>query len=77
MTVTISVVKAIGVPEFWIYDSGHLKIYVFENGRYRESETSLILPEIAVTQIVPTIVERSWKVGSYQALEELERSIAL
>lgn len=72
---TLEAYEAICVPELWIYDSGHLKIYVFENGRYIESDTSPVLPEIAVTQIVPAIVERSWKVGSYQALEELERSI--
>jgi hypothetical protein len=68
--------EAIGVPELWTYDSGRLKIYVLGDGKYIESEMSPILPEIAVVQIVPTIVERFWTVGSYQALEELERAIA-
>lgn len=73
---TLDAYEAIGVPELWIYDSGCLKIYVLGDGKYIESEMSPILPEIAVVQIVPAIVERSWTVGSYQALEELERSIA-
>jgi Uma2 family endonuclease len=73
---TLDAYEAIGVPELWIYNSGRLKIYGLEDGKYIELEISPTLPEIDVAQIVPDIVERSWKVGSYQALEELEESIA-
>ncbi len=70
---TLEAYQAIGVPELWIYDSGRFNIYGLEDGKYIELENSPTLPEIDVRKIVPAIVERSWTVGSYQALEELER----
>ncbi len=64
--------QAIGVPEVWIYDSGRLTIYLLRNQKYLNSEISPTFPEIPLTQIVPTVIERSWKVGTVQALEEFE-----
>lgn len=64
--------QAIGVPEVWIYDSGKLTIYLLRNQKYLKSEVSPTFPEISLTQIVPTVVERSWEVGTVQALEEFE-----
>ncbi|EAZ93183.1 Uma2 family endonuclease [Crocosphaera chwakensis] len=67
--------QAIQVPELWVYDSGKLKIYLLENGQYIQSEISPTFPNINLTQIIPDAVERSWQVGSFQALEELETII--
>lgn len=68
----IEAYKAIGVPELWVYDSGELRIYLLRNGKYLKSDISPTFPKISLTKIVPTIVERSWQVGTVQALEELE-----
>ncbi len=65
---------AIAVPELWIYDNGRLTIYLLRDGRYTESDTSPIFPNIPITQIIPTTVERAWQVGSFQALEEFEKT---
>jgi Uma2 family endonuclease len=69
---TLDAYEIIGVPELWIYDSGKLTIYVLQKGKYVESSTSPIFREIEIIQIIPSVVERAWQVGSVQALEELE-----
>ncbi|PPS43927.1 Uma2 family endonuclease [Chroococcidiopsis sp. TS-821] len=69
---TLDAYKIIGVPELWIYDSSKLTIYILQEGKYVESPTSPIFEEIEITQIIPSVVERAWQVGSVQALEELE-----
>ena len=73
---TIDAYTAIGVREVWIYDSGRLKIYLLEAGKYIESKTSPTFPDIDIIHIVPHTVERSWQVGSFQALEEFEATLS-
>lgn len=67
--------EAIGVPELWIYDSGRLAIYLLKNCKYIKSEQSPYFEDIAITQIIPAAIERSWQVGSFQALEEFAAMI--
>lgn len=62
--------EAIGVPELWIFDSGKLSIYLLQDGKYIKSEKSPYFEDIPITEIIPDTVERSWQVGSFQALEE-------
>ena len=88
---TLEAYRAIAVPELWIYDSGKLTIYLLKEGapnlaetefqpttgaQYQESDTSPTFPEISLTQMIPEAVERSWQVGTVQALEEFEAAIA-
>ena len=73
---TLDAYEAIAVPEVWIYDSGRLTIYLIRDGQYLESDTSPTFPEISITQIIPIVVERSWQVGTVQALEEFEVMLA-
>lgn len=73
---TIDAYAAIGVPEVWVYDTGSLTIYLLKDGKYVKSDISLTFPGIAIVQIVPTVVERAWQVGSVQALEEFAAAIA-
>ena len=73
---TINAYKAIGVPEVWVYDCGKITIYLLRDGEYVESNNSPIFPDIPIREIVLAIVERSWQVGNFQALEELSSAIA-
>lgn len=73
---TLDAYEAIAVPELWIYNSEKLTIYVLKDGKYIESNTTPTFPQLPLTQIIPTTVERAWQVGSVQALEELEAAIA-
>jgi Uma2 family endonuclease len=72
---TLDAYEIIGVPELWVYDSGRFTIYLLRDGKYVESDNSPNFPEMAIAQIIPTIVERAWQVGSFQALEELEATL--
>jgi Uma2 family endonuclease len=46
------------VPEIWSYDDGELKIYLLgEDEIYRESESSLVFPNLPVQEI-PTIINQ-------------------
>lgn len=72
---TLEAYEAIRVPEVWIYDSGKLNIYLLQEKKYVASDYSPLFPQIALTQIVPNAIERSWQVGSVSALEELEAVI--
>lgn len=72
---TLEAYLAIKVPELWVYDSGKLTIYLLENDHYIQSKKSPTFPEIDLIKIITDAVERSWQVGSFQALEELETII--
>jgi Uma2 family endonuclease len=52
----------LGVPEIWCYDTGELKIYQLQNGDYRETETSLVFPDLAVKEI-PRLIEQNRSAG--------------
>ncbi|MFB2879934.1 Uma2 family endonuclease [Floridanema aerugineum] len=73
---TLDAYEAIAVPELWVYANSKLTIYLLTNGQYIASETSPDFPSIPLTQIIPQIVERSWQVGTVEALTEFERIIA-
>lgn len=73
---TLDAYQTIAVPELWIYNSGKLAIYLLTKGQYIKSNTSPTFPNVPLTQIIPTLVERAWQVGTVQVLEELEKEIA-
>jgi Uma2 family endonuclease len=64
--------EALGVPELWIYKSGKLRINVLCEGKYVESQTSPIFPDIALIEIIPKLMLRAREVGVSQVLEEFE-----
>lgn len=72
---TLDAYEAIAVPELWIYASEKLTIYLLQDGKYLESNISPIFPNVPIAQIIPTVVERAWQVGSVQALEEFAATL--
>jgi hypothetical protein len=72
---TLDAYEAIAVPELWIYNSSRLSIYLLQDGKYVKSDVSPTFPNVPLTQIIPATVERSWQVGSVQALEEFEAAV--
>ncbi len=48
---------------------------LLENGHYLKSDHSPNFPHIPLTQIIPATVERSWQVGTVQALEEFAEQV--
>jgi Uma2 family endonuclease len=69
--------EAIGVPELWIYDSGILNLYELRNGKYIAIDRSPLFPELDVRVLLPQLIDRSWAIGSYAALEEFENTLNL
>jgi Uma2 family endonuclease len=67
--------QALRCPEVWIYSRRQLNIFLLQDGQYVESQTSPHFSDISLTQWIPKIVERSWQVGSSQALEEFETTL--
>lgn len=72
---TLGAYRAIAVPELWICANASLKIYLFQNGEYIESETSPTFPNVDIKRIISTAIDRAWQVGTYQALEEFEAAL--
>ena len=74
---TIEAYEAIAIPEVWIYENSKLTIYLLKNNKYFPSDFSPTFPNIPLTKIIPDVVDRSWQIGTVQALEELETKINL
>ena len=73
---TLGSYLAIGVPELWIYASGKLTVYLLQNDQYSIMPESPTFPGLPLLQWIPDTIQRSWQVGSSQALEELEAKYA-
>jgi Uma2 family endonuclease len=73
---TIEAYKAIECPEVWVYNPSKLTIYLLQEGEYVTAQNSPLFPEQAIAQIIPTVVERAWQVGTSEALAEFEAAIA-
>ena len=72
---TLGAYLAIGVSELWVYASGKLTIYLLQDDQYSTVLESPTFPNIPLSQWIPETVERSWRVGSSEALEELEAKL--
>lgn len=64
--------EALAVPELWIFSSGKLRINLLQEGKYIQSQHSLIFPDLKVIDIIPRFMQRSLLVGVSQTLEEFE-----
>jgi Uma2 family endonuclease len=51
--------EALRVPELWRYDGQVLKIYLLQEGKYIESNTSPNFPDFPIIDIIPQYVDRS------------------
>ena len=53
---------AIGVPEFWRYDSSNLRIYQLEARQYVQCENSLTFAPVRTSEI-PRFLQQSKEIG--------------
>jgi Uma2 family endonuclease len=60
------------IPELWIYRREELKIYLFTEDTYQESENSRIFPDTNIKKLLPYCVELGWNQGSSVALRRFE-----
>ncbi|TRT71814.1 Uma2 family endonuclease [Microcystis sp. M_QC_C_20170808_M9Col] len=60
------------IPELWVYRREELKIYLFREDGYQESENSRLFPDINIKKLFPYYVELGWNQGSSLALRQFE-----
>ncbi len=60
------------IPELWVYRREELKIYLFREDGYQESENSRLFPDINIKKLFPYYVELGWSQGSSLALRQFE-----
>lgn len=51
--------QALKVPELWRYDGRILKIYLLQDGKYIQSDSSPSFPDFPIIDIIPQYVDRS------------------
>ncbi len=51
--------QALKVPELWRYDGRTLKIYLLQEGKYTESDTSQNFPDFPIVDVIPQFVDRA------------------
>lgn len=68
----ISAYEALKVPEVWIYAQDVLTINLFQGGKYIESQTSLIFPDLPIVELIPETITKAKQIGTSLALEEFE-----
>jgi len=56
---SLSSYQALKVPELWRYDGRILKIYLLQDGKYIESDTSQNFPDFPIVDVIPQYVDRS------------------
>lgn len=72
---TLEAYAGIQVPEVWIYNKGKLKINLLNDGEYQESPTSLVFPDLPITQLIPDRVQQALQEGTSQVLRQLRQEI--
>ena len=63
------------IPELWVYRQETLKIYLWENEHYLDSEKSRLFSEIDIKNILPYYVELGWTKGLSVALRQFNRRL--
>lgn len=73
---TLDAYMALQVPEVWIYSNGKLTIDVLSSSQYVESATSPTFPDLAITELIPRLVQQALKEGASKVLRELRKQIS-
>jgi Uma2 family endonuclease len=67
--------QALGVPELWRSEDGHLRISLLENGIYRDAKFSPHFPQFDVIALIEAVLTRSRIDGRSQTLKACRRQI--
>jgi len=64
--------ESILVPEVWIYSDRKLAIHILQGAHYIETETSLLFPDLPLTELIPSLVQQAIKLGTSRMLRSLK-----
>ncbi len=72
---TLNAYIAIGVPEVWIYKDGQLTINILSENSYVQSSSSLVFPDLPITQLIPQLVLKAIDEGTSKMLRDLKAEL--
>lgn len=67
--------ESILVPEVWIYSNRKLTIHILQGDRYIETDTSLVFPDLPITELIPSLVQQAIKLGTSRMLRSLKAQL--
>jgi Uma2 family endonuclease len=67
--------ESILVPEVWIYSNRKLTIHMLQGDRYIETDTSLVFPDLPITELIPSLVQQAIKLGTSRMLRSLKAQL--
>ncbi len=73
---TLDAYEALEVPELWIYTEEKFTIKVFTNGLYLESSISPNFPDLPILELIPSLINQPFTIGSSKMLRELRKKIS-
>ena len=63
------------VPEVWIYSDRRLAIHILQGDHYIQTDTSLLFPNLSLTELIPSLVEQAIKLGTSRMLRSLKSQL--
>ena len=63
------------VPEVWIYSDRRLAIHILQDDHYIQTDTSLLFPNLPLTELIPSVVEQAIKLGTSRMLRSLKSQL--
>jgi Uma2 family endonuclease len=72
----LSAYETIAVPELWIYGKDRLSIFLLNNGKYVESDDSLLLPNLEIKTLIPRLVKQGISIGASAMLREFRKFLS-
>ena len=63
------------VPEVWIYSDRRLAIHILQGDHYIQTDTSLLFPNLPLTELIPSLVEQAIKLGTSRMLRSLKSQL--
>ena len=67
--------ESILVPEVCIYSNRKLTIHILQGDRYIETDTSLVFPDLPITELIPSLVQQAIKLGTSRMLRSLKAQL--
>ena len=67
--------ESILVPEVWIYSDRRLAIHILQGDHYIQTDTSLLFPNLPLTELIPSLVEQAIKLGTSRMLRSLKSQL--
>jgi len=72
----LSAYEMIAVPELWIYSKDRLSIFLLNNGKYVESDDSLLLSNLEIKTLIPQLVKQGMTIGASAMLREFRKFLS-